>query len=276
MDYTVIEVERRGHVGILWLNRPDKLNAFGPEMWDEVPIAVRAFDEDPDIRAIVVAARGRAFTAGLDLEAYGPALAGGSDLGGEGETGVAARIATRDDILRLQDTMSAFADVDTPTIAAVHGWCIGAGMDLITACDIRLAAADAKFGVRETRIAMAADVGTLQRLPRIIPAGHAAELIYTGKEVGADRAKEIGLVNDVHPDAEAVVAAAVALAEEIAANSPLAVRGSKHVVRANDGRTVSEALEYVALWNSAYVHSEDLTEAMGAHLEGRPPEWKGR
>lgn len=276
MEYTVIDVERRGHVGVLWLDRPDKLNAFGPEMWEEIPIAVRSLDEDDEVRAIVVAARGRAFTAGLDLAAYGPNLAGGSDLSGEGTTGVAARRQTREDILRMQDTMSVFADVDTPVVAAIHGWCLGAGMDLITACDIRLAAADAVFGVRETRIAMAADVGTLQRLPRIIPAGHAAELIYTGKDIDAERARAIGLVNEVLPDAAACLAAAVALAEEIAANSPLAVRGSKHVVRANDGRTVPEALEYVALWNSAYIHSEDLGEAMAAHVEGRTPEWQGR
>jgi enoyl-CoA hydratase len=276
MDYTCIDVEHRGHVAVLWLDRPDKLNAFGPEMWEEIPLAVRSLDEDETVRAIVVAGRGRAFTAGLDLAAYGASLAQGSDLGGEEPAGVAARQRLRLDILRMQDTMSVFADVDTPTIAAVHGWCLGAGMDLITACDIRICAADAVFGVRETRIAMAADVGTLQRLPRIIPAGFAAELIYTGKDVDAARAREMGLVNSVEVDAEAALAAAVAIADDIAANSPLAVRGSKHMVRANDGRTVGEALELMALWNSAYIHSADLTEAMAAHLEGREPEWQGR
>ncbi|MEX1280775.1 MAG: crotonase/enoyl-CoA hydratase family protein, partial [Acidimicrobiia bacterium] len=269
MEYTCIEVEHRGHVAVLWLDRPDKLNAFGPEMWEEIPLAVRSLDEDENVRAIVVAGRGRAFTAGLDLAAYGASLAQGSDLGGEEPAGVTARQRLRLDILRMQDTMSVFADVDTPTIAAVHGWCLGAGMDLITACDIRICAADAVFGVRETRIAMAADVGTLQRLPRIIPAGFAAELIYTGKDIDAERAREIGLVNSVEPDAEAALAAAIAIADDIAANAPLAVRGSKHMVRANDGRTVGEALELMALWNSAYIHSEDLVEAMAAHLEGR-------
>ncbi len=276
MDYTTIEVERRGHVGLLWLNRPDKLNAFDPTMWDEVPLAVRALDEDAEVRAIVVAGRGRAFTAGLDLAAYGAALGGGGAPSDPSSSGVAARRAFRQDVLRMQETMSVFAEVDTPTIAAVHGWCLGAGMDLITACDIRLAAADAMFGVRETRIAMAADVGTLQRLPRIIPAGLAAELIYTGKDIDAERAREIGLVNAVHADAEAVLEAAVALAEEIASNSPLAVQGSKAVVRANDGRTVPEALEWVALWNAAFIHSDDLTEAMVSQLEGRDPKWTGR
>ena len=149
------------------------------------------------------------------------------------------------------------------------------GKDLLTACDIRIAAADAVFGVRETKIAMVADVGTLQRLPRIIPAGHAAELIYTGKDIDAGRALEIGLVNSVHADADTALAAARAMAAEIAANSPLAVRGSKHVVKANDGRTVEEALEYVAMWNSSFLHSDDLREAMMAYLENRSPDYRG-
>ena len=187
-------------------------------------------------------------------------------------------------------------------IGVAHGWSIGAGMDLLTACDIRIAAADAVFGVRETKIAMVADVGTLQRLPRIIPAGHAAELIYTGKDIDAGRALEIGLVDEVVTAAELQLGfndcavrqavgiglkfenfrlqndslgAARAMAAEIAANSPLAVRGSKHVVKANDGRTVEEALEYVAMWNSSFLHSDDLREAMMAYLENRSPDYRG-
>ncbi len=275
MDYTVIEVERAGHVATVWLNRPDKLNAFNPPMWEEVPHAVRELDEDPTVRVIVVAGRGRCLTAGLDLMVYGPLIAAGGSLSGGGTSEVTRRKKLYGDIAAMQRTMSCLADTDKPTIAVAHGWSIGAGMDLITACDIRIAAADAIFGVRETKIAMAADVGTLQRLPRIIPAGLAAELIYTGKDITAARALEIGLVNAVHPDFDAAYAAALALAAEIAANSPLAVQGSKHIVKANDGRTVAEALDYVALWNSSFIHSNDLTEAMAAHLERRPADYRG-
>lgn len=275
MDYTVIEVERSGPVGTVWLNRPEKLNAFNPPMWDEIPAAVAELDTDPAIRALVVAGRGRCLTAGLDLMVYGPAIASGGSLSGGGESGAGKRLHLYRDIARMQKTMSCFAETDKPVIAVAHGWSIGAGMDLLTACDIRIAAADAVFGVRETKIAMAADVGTLQRLPRIIAAGHAAELIYTGRDIDAARALEVGLVNAVHETFEDAYAAALELAAEIAANSPFAVQGSKHIVKANDGRTVPEALDYVALWNSSFIHSNDLTEAMASYLEQRPPEFTG-
>ena len=275
MDFTVIEVERDGHIATVWLNRPEALNAFNPPMWEELPVAVRELGDNPDVRVIIVAGRGRCLTSGLDLKAYGPLVARGESLSGTGGSPVAKRRALLDDIRSMQDTFSSLAEVDTPVIGVAHGWSIGAGMDLLTACDIRIAAADAVFGVRETKIAMVADVGTLQRLPRIIPAGHAAELIYTGKDIDAGRALEIGLVNSVHADADAALAAARAMAAEIAANSPLAVRGSKHVVKANDGRTVEEALEYVAMWNSSFLHSDDLREAMMAYLENRSPDYRG-
>jgi enoyl-CoA hydratase len=275
MDFTVIEVERNDHVATVFLNRPEALNAFDPAMWAELPAAVAELDADPSVRAIVVAGRGRCLTSGLDLKAFGPLVASGQSLSGAEGSPVAKRRALYDEIKSMQDTFSCLANTDKPVIGVAHGWAIGAGMDLLTACDIRIAAADAVFGVRETKIAMAADVGSLQRLPRIIPAGQAAELIYTGKDIDADRALAIGLVNSVHPDGEAALAAAQELAAEIAANAPLAVQGSKHMVRANDGRTVDEALDAMALWNSSFLHSDDLREAMMAYLESRPPEFKG-
>jgi enoyl-CoA hydratase len=149
-------------------------------------------------------------------------------------------------------------------------------MDLITACDIRLCSAEAVFSVRETKIAMVADVGTLQRLPRVIGEGAARELIFTGCDFGAARAKEIGLVNDVLPDHEALLARARELAHEIAANSPLAVQGSKQVLGFALRRDVDAALDYVALWNSAFLHSADLTEAMTAFMQRRKPDFRGQ
>jgi len=163
-----------------------------------------------------------------------------------------------------------------PVIAAVHGYCIGGGVDLIAACDIRLASADALFSVREAKMAIVADLGSLQRLPAIISAGHLAELAFTGKDIGAERAKEIGLVNDVVTDADGVLKAARALAAEIAANSPIAVQGTKAVLAANEGRTVAEGLEYVATWNAGMLASDDLVEAVTAFMEKRPPKFTGR
>jgi enoyl-CoA hydratase len=179
-------------------------------------------------------------------------------------------------VKRLQDSITAVAQCPKPVIAAVHGYCIGGGVDLIAACDIRLASADAIFSVREAKVAIVADLGSLQRLPAIISAGHLAELAFTGKDITAERAREIGLVNDVAGDAEGVLKAARALAGEIAANSPIAVQGTKAVLAANEGRTVDEGLDYVATWNSGMLASDDLVEAMTAFMEKRTPKFTGR
>lgn len=179
-------------------------------------------------------------------------------------------------MLRLQDSISAVARCAKPVVAAVHGYCIGGGVDLIAACDIRLASADAVFSVREAKMAIVADLGSLQRLPAIISAGHLAELAFTAKDISAERAKEIGLVNDVAADAEGVLKAARSLASEIAANSPLAVQGTKAVLAANEGRTVAEGLDYVATWNAGMLASDDLVEAVTAFMEKRPPKFTGR
>jgi enoyl-CoA hydratase len=158
----------------------------------------------------------------------------------------------------------------------VHGACIGAGMDLITACDMRLATADAAFSVRETRIAMVADVGSLQRLPRIIGDGHAREWIFTGADYDASRARAVQLLNDVLPDQAALMARVHELAAAIAANSPLAVQGSKQVLGHAARRAVDAELDYVALWNAAFLHSDDLGEAMQAFMARRPPQFRGQ
>lgn len=167
------------------------------------------------------------------------------------------------------------AECPKPVVAAVHGWCIGAGVDLITACDIRLAAADARFSVRETRLAIVADVGTLQRLPRIVGPGHAAELALTARGVTADRALAIGLVNHVLEDHDEVVAAAREMAAEMAGLSPLAVQGTKAILRHAQDHTVADSLDYVALWNTAFAGSNDLQEAFSAYLEKRPANFTG-
>ena len=195
------------------------------------------------MRAVVVAAKGPHFSVGLDLKAMGGMLSGGGSAGAGSSpsSSPAARArSARANVLELQDSVTAVARCPKPVIVAVHGYCIGGGVDLIAACDIRLASADAVFSVREAKIAIVADLGSLQRLPAIIGAGHLAELAFTGKDISAERAKEIGLVNDVAADAAGVQKAAHALAVEIAANSPIAVQGTKAVLAANEGRTVAE------------------------------------
>jgi enoyl-CoA hydratase len=268
----VLTVEREGHVATLWLDDPARRNAMGPPFWDDLPRIMRELSDDPAVRVVVVAGRGRDFTIGLDLKAFGPGFAGGGDAPA---SEAARRAGLLRSVKRMQASITAVADCPKPVIAAVQGYCLGGGIDLITACDIRLAAADAVFSVRETRIAIVADVGTLQRLPAIVGEGHVAELAFTGKDIPAERARAIGLVNDVLPDADALRAAARALGEEIAANSPLAVQGVKAVLRACRGRSVAEGLDYVALWNTAFLQSDDLREAMTAFVEKRAPRFTG-
>jgi enoyl-CoA hydratase len=272
----VLSIETDGPVATLWLDRPEKRNALGPAFWTDLPRAMTAIGSDPDIRAVVIAAKGPHFTVGLDLIAMS-GLTGSSGSGNGAPKSMAARAqSARVEILRLQASVTSVADCPLPTIAAIHGYCIGGGVDLAAACDIRLASADALISVRETKIAIVADLGSLQRLPQIVGKGHVAELAYTGKDITAARAESIGLVNQVSADAEAVVTDARAMAAEIAANSPLAVQGSKAVLRAGEGLSVAEGLDYVATWNAGCLASDDLAEAMSAFMEKRPAVFTGR
>lgn len=274
----VLTIEQTGHVATLWLDRPEKRNAMGRAFFDDLPLAMETLIDDPDVWAVVLAARGPAFTVGLDLKEMGGAISGGGGSGeGRPSSDALRRTAGYRSLKRMQHGINLVAECPKPVIAAVHGWCIGGGIDLITACDIRLAASDAQFTVRETKMAIVADLGTLQRLPKVVAAGHVAELAFTGKDITASRAREISLVNDVVDGSDAAVqAAALAMAEEIAANPPLVVQGVKQVLRASaSGRSVDEGLDYVAVWNSAFLQSDDLVEAMTAFLEKRPPKFTG-
>jgi enoyl-CoA hydratase len=274
----VLRIEHDGTeaVATLWLDRAEARNAMGVDLWRDLPRAMAALSADTTVRVVVVAAEGPHFSVGLDLKAMGGMLTGGGDTGGAPASMAARARSGRAEVLRLQDSITAVARCPKPVIAAVHGYCIGGGVDLIAACDIRLASSDAIFSVREAKVAIVADLGSLQRLPAIVSSGHLAELAFTGKDISAERAKEIGLVNDVAADVEGVHKAAQTLAAEIAANSPLAVQGTKAVLAANDGRTVAEGLEYVATWNAGMLASDDLVEAMTAFMEKRPAKFTGR
>lgn len=273
-DYEVLSIERDGHVATLFLDRPEKRNAMNMTFFAELPEAMAELSDDAEVRAVVIAAKGPHFSVGLDLSAF-------ADIGGEGD-GDGARTSpavrgrrTHDDVLRLQRSITSVAECPKPVIAAPHGYCIGGGVDLISACDIRVCSADAKFSVRETKIAIVADIGSLQRLPLVLSAGHVAELAYTGKDIDAARAERIGLVNEVFEDAEGALKGARALAAEIAANSPLAVQGTKAVLSAATRQQVDIGLRYVAAWNAGQLRSNDLGEAITSFFERRPPNFTG-
>ncbi len=272
--YEVLEVERDGHVATLWLDRAEKRNAMGPALWAELPRAMDALARDEEVRAVVIAARGPHFTVGLDLTSLADLSGAGSDAPAPSHARMAAR--THSDVQRLQGAVNSVADCPKPVIAAVHGYCIGGGVDLISACDIRVCSSDALFSVRETRMAIVADLGSLQRLHLILGMGHVAELAYTGKDIDAARAERIGLVNEVAADAEGALAAALRIAGEIAANSPLAVQGTKAVLARQHRQQVAEGLAYVAAWNAGQLRSNDLMEALTAFMEKRAPRFEGR
>jgi enoyl-CoA hydratase len=251
---------------------PGKGNAMGPDFWRELPIVFGELDKNDDVRAVVLTGSGANFSYGLDLPAMSGSWAG--MLGG------GALAKPRTDFLAelrsLQDAVTSVAACRKPVIAAVSGWCIGGGVDVIAATDIRLASADAKFSVREVKVAIVADLGSLQRLAGIIGEGHLRELALTGKDIDAARAEKIHLVNDVYPDQDAVLTAARALAAEIAANPPLVVQGVKDVLGHQREHDIAAGLRYVGAWNAAFLPSEDLGEAVQAFLQRRSPKFNGK
>lgn len=270
--WTAFDVTVSDHIAEITLIGPGKGNAMGPDFWQELPELFGHLDTDPGVRAVVLTGSGKNFSYGLDLVAMGGTLSG--VLAGDAKA--APRTEFLDSLRKLQAGITAVADCRKPVVAAVSGWCIGGGVDLICAADVRYASADAKFSVREVKVGMVADVGTLARLPFIIGDGHLRELALTGKDIDAARAEKIGLVNDVADDQDAVLDLARSTAREIADNPPLVVHGIKSVLDHSRSAAVHDSLRYVAAWNSAFLPSEDLSEAITAVFEKRKPEFKGR
>lgn len=266
-----LRIERSDHVAEVVLDRPHKLNAITLSIFHQLRAAFEQLDADDGVRAVILRGEGRMFTAGLDLVA----AMGMLQFNDAGDSPATRSRKLYELIKDLQRTTNAIAACRHPVIAAVHGRCLGAGVDFITACDMRVCSADATFSVFETRIALVADVGTLQRLTGIVGKGVAREMALTGRYVDAERALRTGLVNEVHADPEAMLAGARALAADVAANSPLAVRGTKRVMDHSDAHGVAAGLEFVAQWNTAFLHSHDLAEAMTAFLEKRPGNYTG-
>ncbi len=264
-------------VATVWLDNVEGRNALVESFWEELPETMREVGEDASIRAVVLAARGRDFSVGIDLGFLATLMPGkGRDSAAAGPSPAERSGLLRAEILRLQAAVSSLESCPKPVIAATHGYCIGGGVDLIAACDVRLAAADTVFSIRETRMAMVADLGSLQRLPGIIGKGATRELALTGDDFGAERALTLGFVNGVSADAEAVYAEARSMAVRMARNSPLAVQGTKRVLQQCEGKSVEEGLDLVATWNAAFIESDDLREAVKAFFEKRPPRFKGR
>lgn len=256
-------------VARITLNRPDKLNALNDEMWRELREAFTWADRTPAVRVVILSGNGRAFSTGIDL----------AMLAGLRERIRHADLARSQELLRalildLQDCVSSIERCRKPVIAAIHGPCIGGAVDIISACDMRYASANAIFSVREIDIGMAADVGTLQRLPRIIPDGIARELAYTGRNVLADEAKEFGLVNRVFDTPEQLLEGVAEVAATVAAKSPLAIRGVKEMLNYGRDHSVEDGLRYVATWNASALLSDDMQESAAAMMQKRAPSYR--
>lgn len=265
---TTIALTVDRHVAVVQLNRPESSNAMNETLWQELRAAFDWADATPEVRVVVLAGAGRNFCAGIDFS-----MLANINKRIVSSDEARSREALRRLILDLQDCLSAAERCRKPVLAAIQGACIGGAVDLITCCDMRYAAADAVFSVREIDIGMVADVGTLQRLPSLVGEGMARELAFTGRDVGAEEAAALRLVNRVYPDGEALLAGVMATARSIAAKSPLATRGLKEVMNYSRDHSVADGLNYVATWNAAMLLSADLGEAMAARREKRQPEF---
>tara|TARA_Y100000817_G_scaffold309007_1_gene297517 strand:+ start:26 stop:892 length:867 start_codon:yes stop_codon:yes gene_type:complete len=265
--YKSFKVGISDHVANLILSRPDELNTMSRDFWVELGDVLEEINKNSEVRVVVMSSTGKHFCAGMDLSAF----SNGVDNIPDEKKPDHARIgeAVYRVAKELQGYITSLEKIRVPVIAAIHGGCIGGAVDLVTACDIRLASKDAFFCIQEINIGMAADVGTLQRLPKIIPDSKMREMAYTGRRMYADEAKETGLVSDTYESQEEMLAAANELAKVIASKSPVAIYGLKAVMNYSRDHSVSEGLEYNALWSGAMLSQKDMTEAITANMEKR-------
>lgn len=261
--YQSLRITQQDKIACIEINRPDKLNAMDAAFWTEMISAFEWVDATDEIRVVVITGAGKHFSAGIDLALLAQAAGRMSkDIGRNAEV-------IRGNILRLQASFNAVDRCRKPVIAAIQGYCLGGAIDLISACDMRYSTADARFGIKEIDMGMAADVGTLQRLPHLIGDGIMRELAYTGRLFDGHEAQRIGLVNRVFDTHEQLIDHVMTLAREIATKSPLAIRGTKEMIAYARDHSVEDGLNYIASWNAAMLQSEDLKLAMEAHLAKR-------
>jgi len=266
-SYTRMDVALESGVGCIRLNQPEEYNRMPAAFWTEFPAAVASLDASGQARALIIASTGKHFCAGMDLSVFtegrGPEL----ERGRAGE-------AARRRLGGLQDVFSGLERARMPVLAAVQGGCVGGGVDLVAACDMRYCTTDAFFCIQEINIGLAADVGTLQRLPRLIPEGLMRELAYTGRRMHAAEAKEIGLVNRVFDTQDEMLDAVQAIAREIASKSPLAVASSKHLLNYGRDHSIAETLDYQQLWMGAVPQGGEMAAYFKARSEGVEPRYE--
>jgi enoyl-CoA hydratase len=269
-DNKPVTYHRDGNVGILTLNRPDKRNALNLAIWKSLDSAIGLAKEDKESRVVILRGEGKSFCAGLDLSPENeliPIITG--------EPNASQKVRFYELVKELQEIHTRLEKLSTPSIAVIHGHCLGAGLELALCCDIRLCSSDAIFALPEAKLAIITDVGGLQRLPKVVGRGHAREIAFRGHRFDAQRARSINLVNDVYPDKTTLDDKAMEMAREIASNPPLAVQGAKDVFLYNDEVPMDQALDFNAARSSMIMPSEDIFEAMTAYLQKREGKFKG-
>ena len=273
MNYESFKYTSEEGVGHLILDKGEDLNKMTMNFWYELPRILDEIDKDASLRVLILSSTGKHFCAGMDLKNFGTL---GNDA--EKKTNVPDKARIGENLYRvakeLQDMLSKLEKLRIPVLAGIQGGCIGGGLDLVTAADMRFASKDAFFCIQEVNIGMAADIGTLQRLPRVIPEGKVRELAYTGRRMPAKEALEAGLVNKVYESHEEMISGLKEMAAVIASKSPLAVYGTKAILNFSRDHTIAEGLEYNALWSGAMLPQEDMAEAMMSNMEKRDPEFQ--
>jgi len=270
MAHECFDVTVTDSIAHLVLKRGDDLNTMIPAFWYELPEIVSELSRQGEARAIVISSTGKHFCAGMDLSVF--AGGGGMAGGANAETG-RLRGNLKLSVAKLQESFTALEQARMPVLVAVQGGCIGGAIDMITACDMRYATKDAFFCIQEINIGMTADVGTLQRLPKLIPEGVAREWAYTGDRISADRAREVGLVNEVFEDHDSLVEGTLEIAARIATKSPLAIWGTKEMINYTRDHSTADSLNYIATWQTGMFQPNDMIEAFGSKAEKRDSEF---
>ena len=271
MTYRCFNVEIANHIAHIQLNRGAELNTMVPEFWTELPTIVRDIDDNARARVIVISSTGKHFSAGMDLAVFtGGGSAGTSAARSQQERG-RVRASLRLSVLDIQKSFNVLEEARMPVLVAIQGGCVGGGVDLASACDCRYATEDAFFVIQEINIGMTADVGTFPRLCNLMPTGRVRELASSGRRLPARKAMELGFVNEIFPNQQAMLGHVMGIAKDIAEKSPLAVYGSKVMINYARDHSVADGLDYIATWQAGmYFPETDMMEAFKAKSEKRP------
>lgn len=269
MIYKSLDITEENNIAHIKLNRPNELNSMNIDFWRELPIAVRQIEASAEARVIVISSTGKHFSAGMDLSVFTTS----NSIPMTGDPGRMAENLRRA-VLQLQDCFNVLEDIRIPVLVAIQGGCIGGAVDMISACDSRYCTEDAFFTIKETQLGMTADLGTLQRLPKLIPQGLMRELAYTGRKFYATEAKSMGLVNNVFASNEVMLEGVMQIAEEIAQQSPLAVAGCKEMINYSRDHSIADSLKYMATWQAGMFRPQDMLKCFGAKAQKTTPDFE--